>query len=248
MRNLPRFLHESRIVASRKAAQAERQAFRYSLASRCSPLERKHGTVDPILQTGKERNVSLAAALIDGTVIEPGKTLSYHHLVGRPSRWRGFRPGLELHDEQMSAGLGGGCCMVSNLLYLLALESGMEIVERHRHALDLFPDHDRTVPFGCGATVYYNFADLRFRNPLPHPLMIAIKIEDRKLMGAILSAAPTELRVEMYEVDHRFEKSSEGWIRENRIRRRYKLLDGTLVRDEEVAHNRARVMYDPESI
>src|SRR5690349_4382178 len=119
IRNLPRFLRERRSVAWQKAARAEREEFRHSLAARCSPLQRKSGAVDPSLQAGKERNVSLASALIDGTVVESGETLSYHHLVGRPSRLRGFLPGLELRDERMSAGVGGGCCMVSNLLYLL---------------------------------------------------------------------------------------------------------------------------------
>lgn len=246
LRKMPAYWRERKTVAHRRAGPQERSAFACSLAAHRSPLERSPGQVDQRLQAGKERNVALAVAAIDGIVLAPGQVFSYHHCVGRPSRMRGYRPGLELHDERMSAGVGGGCCMISNLLYLLALRAGMEIVERHRHALDLFPDHGRAVPFGCGATIYYNFADLRFCNPLSTPVMIALHIDERHLVGEIRSTNEPGHTVEVYEVDHHFCRTEDGWIRENHLRRRFLAADGSVMRDEEVAHNRARVLYDPE--
>ncbi|HTQ09505.1 MAG TPA: VanW family protein [Fimbriimonadaceae bacterium] len=218
----------------------------FVLSERRSPLRRAH-VADERLQAGKEHNVALVAAKIDGIVIEPGKTFSFHHAVGRPSRLRGFWDGLELHSGVPSHGVGGGACQVSNLLYLLAIEAGLDIVERHRHALDLFPDHGRTAPFGCGATVFYNSADLRFANRLDMPVAIRLKIEAGHLAGQIRSESDPGLKVEIYEVGHRFERQGDAWWRENRIRRRFIDAAGNVVSDEEVAHNLGRCLYDPEN-
>lgn len=248
LRRAPLFLLERADMARHPASTLERAASRFQLAAHETPLERVPGQVSPDLQAGKEHNVALAARLIDGIVLPPGQVFSYHHAVGRPSRLRGFRPGLELHEGKPGVGVGGGCCAVSNLLYLLALRAGLKIVERHRHALDLFPDHGRTVPFGCGATVFYNRADLRFENPLSFPVILRLEVVERALRGRITSAQDPGFRVQVYEVDHRFLREGGGWIRENRLRRQIRRCDGTLIVDEEIAHNRARVAYQPDLV
>jgi vancomycin resistance protein VanW len=81
-------------------------------------------------------------------------------------------PALEFRDGETVTAVGGGLCQLANLLVLLGIEAGMEILERHRHSLDLFPDADRTAPFGCGATVFYNYVDLRLRNVMDFPLLL----------------------------------------------------------------------------
>jgi vancomycin resistance protein VanW len=220
--------------------------FEHVLAERRSPLRRFRGQMDE-LQLGKEQNVAVAARRLDGLVVEPDRVFSYHYTVGRPMSSRGFRRGLELHDGKPGAGIGGGCCQVSNLIYLLALEGGMQIVERHRHGLDLFPDHRRSVPFGCGATVFYNYRDLRFENPLAAPVMLSLTVEHGQLRGALRTTEPVAWRAEIYEVGHRFFRDGGTWFRENRIRRRFRLPDGAVLHDEEVAHNIARVCYEPST-
>jgi len=197
------------------------------------------------LQTNKERNIHSAIARIDGLVVRPHELFSHHWTVGRPSFLRGFRWGLELHNEEPATGLGGGICKVSNLLYLLSLLAGMKIVERHRHALDLFPDKERTVPFGCGATVFYNYADFRFENPLPVAVLIGLTIQERELVGEIRAVSHPGWQAEIYETNHRFRHDKSGWLRENCIRRKFTRNDGEVLRDEVVAHNRARVLYQP---
>ena len=220
-----------------------RDDFAHVIARHESPLRRPGTTVDPRLQAGKERNVAVAASRLDRILLAPGRTLSYHHAVGRPSSRRGFVPGLELHDGELAEGVGGGACQVANLLYYLALVGGMTIVERHRHTLDLFPDADRRVPFGCGATVFYNWADLRFANPLDIPVVLRLGIEHDDTLVGELRAAAVDFRAEVYEVDHRFVARGAAVWRENRIRRRIVRTDGALLVDHEVAHNIARVAY-----
>lgn len=216
----------------------------FLLAERRSPL-RREPVHDERLQRGKERNVAIAARALDGVLVRPGLRCSYQHLVGRPSRLRGFVPGLELHGEEPGAGIGGGCCQVSNLLYLLCLLGGMRVVERHRHALDLFPDSARTVPFGCGATVFYGTADLRFDNPIDQPVLLRMGLEEGHLVGRLFCAADPGFRVEIQERDHRFFREGEHWMRENRIIRRILDPRGGLILEQQVAHNLARTCYEP---
>jgi vancomycin resistance protein VanW len=223
-----------------------RADYPFVIAEHRTPLCRESAKAADPIQRGKERNVSLAASKIDGIVIAPGQVFSYHHAVGRPSRLRGFRYGLELQNGQMSKGIGGGCCSVSNLLYLIALRSGLDVVERHRHKLDLFPDHGRTVPFGCGATVFFPTADLRIFNSGGGPALLHFRMEAGHLVGEVRSRTPSPHAVDVYEVDHRYSKEGEAWVRENRIRRKFINASGAVVRDEEVAHNVGRCLYDPE--
>ena len=246
LRRLPAWLGERRSIAGARATPAEPAGFRHLLAAHSSPLARSTTVFDQHLQLGKEVNVARAAGLLDGLTVGPGQVFSHHHTIGRPTRRRGFRAGLELHNGAPAAGIGGGLCQVSNSFYWVAVQAGMHIVERHRHGLDLFPDHERTVPFGCGATVVYNYADFRFRNPLPTPVMVAARVEGGFFVSELWASEDPGWRVEVEEIDHRFFQIGDQWWRENRLRRRIIDRTGDVLVDEEVAHNRGRVMYVPE--
>ncbi|AIE86749.1 VanW family protein [Fimbriimonas ginsengisoli] len=214
------------------------------VAEHRSPLRRAGTTYAEELQRGKETNVGLAAQLVDGLTIPSGAVFSYHHAVGMPSRRRGFVKGAELQDGSLKPGIGGGCCQVSNLLYVLALLSGAEIVERHRHGFDLFPDSGRTVPFGCGATVFFPMRDLRFRNMLDQPIRLGMTIEDGHLVGRVQTVTPLAKRFEIFEMETEMRREGEVWIRENRVGRRAWDAE-RLVSTEEVAHNVAKCLYEP---
>ncbi len=239
-----RFIDDIKYRALISLKRTSPEDFTHHLAEGSSPLQRP-GTVSSVaLQKGKEHNVGLVAGAIDGVVLQPGELFSYHALVGRPSRLRGFALGLELHDRRESAGIGGGSCQVSNLLYWLGIRAGLKIVERHRHAFDLFPDHRRTVPFGCGATVFFNYHDLRMQNPHKEAIRIGLKVEDGHLHGEICSETDIGLSISIREVNHRFTKEPDGVIwRENEIHRTIHNKRGKLLRQEILAHNRGRVQY-----
>lgn len=106
------------------------------------------GVIAPHLQVGKEGNVVLVARIPDGVVVGPNQTFTHHHTVGRPNRRRGLRLGLELRNGEPTGSVGGGLCQISNSFHWVAIRSGMRIVERHGHGLDLFPDHRST----CSST------------------------------------------------------------------------------------------------
>lgn len=244
MRRLPAMAVERPFVARRRSDEG--RTFGAVVTEHRSPMTRPGLEPPTYLRAGRRRNVETVAGRIDGVVIEPGQTFSYHHLVGRPSLLRGFRFGLELHRERESAGVGGGACKVSNLLYWLALNAGLDIVERHRHSLDLYPDRGRTVPFGCGATVFYTMADLRFRNPHAVPVRVELEVDDADdLVGRISAPRALDRTWRIEEHDHRFECIDGVWWRSNRIvRTTFDTFERTIAR-ETIAENRARTCYIP---
>lgn len=212
------------------------------LAQRTTPLRREKTAYAESFQRAKEQNVRRAAELLDGVTVPPGALFSWHRELGPPVRLRGFASGPELHDDQLAAGGGGGLCQVANLMFFLAVNAGLELVERHRHTLDLFPDDARTVPFGCGATVFFPKKDLRFRNPHDVPVAFSLRIVDRVLEGAATSTRDLGFRCEILERDHRIEEHDGVRTRSNSLFRRWKYDDGAS-RDEWLFDNSARVAW-----
>jgi vancomycin resistance protein VanW len=212
------------------------------VVERRSPLRRARLAYSAELQAGKEQNVARAASALDGLLLAPGARLSWGDEVGPPLLQRGFAPGPELHDGVLTAGVGGGACQVANLLLYLAVHAGLDVLERHRHAFDLFPDDHRDVPFGLGATVFWPTLDLVLRNPHPYPLHLGLAVRDGHLHGALTAPQPPDDRWELVERDHRYEREGESVFRCNtlvRIR-----VDRAGRRTEQpFASHRARVLY-----
>jgi hypothetical protein len=134
------------------------------LAESTSPLWTATSAAEGQLVAGKVQNLRIAAARLDGRVIAAGETFSFWKTVGPLRRHRGFVPGRELREGCMIATVGGGLCQLSNALHLVALDAGMEILERHAHS--------KVVPgsiaaSGKDATVFWNYKDLRFRAAVP---------------------------------------------------------------------------------
>ncbi len=243
---LPSWVLEASTVAKTKLSREQLEELPNIAASKCSPLKRESTTDDSRLQSGKEVNVRRVAGLLDRIEVPPKGLFSYHHAVGRPSLLRGFALGPELREGVLSVGVGGGACQVTNMLFQLALLAGLQIVERHRHAIDLFADNGRTVPFGCGATVFYNMADLRFINTLPFAIALHFRIADGQLEGFLLASEPLPYSVRVFEANHSFEQDSDGaWWRSNVIRRVIEQ-DDAVIEDADVVRNRAEARYTPE--
>lgn len=222
------------------------EALPWRVVERSSPLRRETIGYGEALQAGKERNVALAASLLDGIVLAAGGKLSWRDEVGPPLASRGFVPGPELHEGELCEGLGGGACQVANLLLYLAVHAGLEVLERHRHAFDLFPDDHRDVPFGLGATVFWPHRDLVLRNPHPYAVHLHLGVQTeagRKLLRGVLTAErQPEARWEVIERDHRYETTADGVFRCNTLVRVRHSTDGRRT-EQPLASHRARVLY-----
>ena len=115
------------------------------------------------LELGKVQNLRVAAALVDGIVLEPGEIFSFWAAAGRPGRSKGYVIGRELRQGCMIPTIGGGICQLTNALSRAAHAAGMEIVERHSHTVHppgFFIDGT------TDATVFWNYIDFRFRGPV----------------------------------------------------------------------------------
>ena len=192
----------------------------------------------------KVHNVRLAIPRLDELVLRPEEVFSFCRLVGPTGRRQGYLPGAEMHDGQMTAGSGGGLCQLANMMFLLAIHMKARILERHRHSLDLSPDQGRTIPFGCGATVFYNYVDLQFENVLHVPVLIHAYTTDDELIGQVRTPEPLDLTVSLQETDHR-------WIRDDgviyRVNKVWRVM-GPQEHRELLFENRCRVLYEAEHL
>lgn len=240
---VPRQLRERSDYARTRVSSDGLARFAHRVVALRSPLHRPSAAYGPQLAAGKAQNVRRVAELLDRVALGRGETLSYHQLVGWPSRLRGFALGPEMHGGRLVAGVGGGACQVSNMLYQLGLLAGLEVVERHRHGLDLFPDSGRTMPFGCGATVFYGLADLKLRNVSEVPLVFRFEVVGGELRGELRAPRDPGVLRTIEEREHRFFTEGGRRFRENRVVRETWSSAGALLASEEVAHNLARVCY-----
>jgi len=211
-----------------RAAQnslARRRFARELSASRLPVLVAEHSTpiyrvlpgVDRVLFENKKTNLRLALAAANGIVIRPGEIFSLWGLVGNPSAGRGFKPGLVIKSGRAAVGVGGGLCQLSNAIHWLALHSELEVTERHRHSFDIFPDDSRAVPFGTGATISYNYKDLRFANNGGLSYQLVLELTEENLAARLYASAEPAYRYSIEEEDKRFVTTADGLFRANSI-------------------------------
>ncbi len=216
-----------------------------TIARHASLLRRPLRDLDPRLQESKIVNLALASNSIDGLLIRPGEVFSFWDRVGPPTAERGFVEGLVLRRGEIEVGIGGGLCQLSNLLHWLALHAPLRVVEQHHHGFDPFPDSRRVVPFGSGATIFYNYGDLRLRNDTDQVFQILVRVGPRDLEGAIATDRPWPYTYHVDEVGHRFSRGEDGAVyRSNELWQR--VVDrrtGRTIERRLVLRNHALVRY-----
>ena len=213
-----------------------------------SVLLKKLGESDMQLQVNKVTNLKIAAKRIDGLLVRPGETFSFCKLVGLPTRRKGYLPGMELTFGEARAGIGGGICQISNLIHWLVIHSPLTVTERHHHSFDPFPDDGRVLPFGSGATVFYNYLDYQFTNQTKNIFQINLWFTDKCLEGELRINAELDYAYHVIEKGHQFLKIEGVFYRKNEIWRNkiLKFKSGAVVETELITKNFARVSYTPE--
>lgn len=209
-------------------------------------LLRKLKDVDMQYQYNKIINLKIAAEKLNGIVIHPGEIFSYWKLIGKPTRAKGYVDGMVLKGGTFGPGTGGGLCQMSNLIYWMALHTPLTVIERHRHGYDVFPDSNRTQPFGSGATCCYPHMDLMIRNDTGHEYQLLVQVGEDYLEGQWRSTAQPTVRYEIAE-KHQLIQSEYwgGYSRHNALYRKTLTLKGDLINEEFIAANSALMMYAP---
>lgn len=218
----------------------------YTVFRHQTPLIRQLKDVDMWLQQNKIINLRIAIEKLNGIIIYPGETFSYWRLIGKPTRKKGYVGGMILSHGSYKSGIGGGLCQLSNLIYWLTLHTPLEVTERHRHSYDVFPDSNRTQPFGSGATCFYNYLDLRVYNPTKQPYQLNVYLTDEHLVGQWNTVEEPIYSYEVYEKEHKVTQEYwGGYVRHNLIHRRVFNYNKELINDEYIAENHAIMMYQP---
>ncbi|MGB0524160.1 MAG: VanW family protein [Flammeovirgaceae bacterium] len=229
------------------ATHQQQEALPYRVIEHQSTLLRKLKDVDMWMQHNKVENLKLAIQPLTGLIIQPNETFSLWYLVGNPSKRRGFKLGMVLEQGKVTSGYGGGLCQLANLLFWMVIHSPLTIKERWRHSFDVFPDVNRTIPFGCGATIAYNYIDLQVKNETDQAFQLKLWLSDEKLHGQLLSASPLSHAYQVYEAEHRIVGETwGGYTRHNLIHRKVTHLEtGELIEDVPLVENHAIMMYNP---
>ena len=230
------------ILDHRIKSQTNQKFFNCVVARHQSVLRRQLGDSDANLQEQKITNLKQAIQRLNGIIIQPHNIFSLWHIIGRPTYKNGYVDGMLLSNGRVARGPGGGLCQLSNFLYWIWLHAPTQTVERHHHSLDVFPDSGRVLPFGGGATVLYNFIDLKIKNISPYPLQLKIWLTANHLKGQILSTHSSREKFHVFEKNHYFIKRGQQYFRYNEIFRTTKI-NGQVKKTEQITTNFAPVLY-----
>lgn len=135
---------------------------------------------------------------------------------------------------------------MSNLIYWMTIHTPLTVTERHRHGYDVFPDSNRTQPFGSGATCFYNYGDLMIQNDTDETYQLLIRFEQDHLVGEWRMNREPDCYYEVYEKEHYMQPEYwGGYTRHNVICRRKYDKNENLETDEYIVENHAIMMYSP---
>ena len=134
-----------------------------------TPID-KHSTEE------RNNNIRKALGIINGYVLNAGKTFSFNGVVGQRSEANGWYPAIEYVYGEHVEGFGGGVCQASTTLYQAAVCAGLQIIKREPHS-----DSVSYTDYGKDATVYWvgkRKIDLSFKNTTDEPIYIVASVQE----------------------------------------------------------------------
>ncbi len=157
----------------------------------------------------KVHNLKIVGEKINNLIIYPNEVFSFWKLIGKPSEKNNFKEGRNLIKNDISSDFGGGICQFSSILYFLALQSGLKIIERFPHSIDIYKDNERFTPLGSDCTVVYGYKDLQIQNPFSFPVQLRCFVNNENLSVCLLS--PKE--IVLNKIDFNYSETENGvWV------------------------------------
>ncbi|TGK35101.1 hypothetical protein EHQ12_16010 [Leptospira gomenensis] len=158
------------------------------LATSETPLWNPNDTVENrVLTAGKIENLRIVARKLNGVKVTADQVFSFWKQIGNPNLGQGFVLGREIREGCIVPSIAGGICQISNALYDVAVRSGFEILERHRHS-SVIPGS--LAEQNRDATVKWNYVDLRFRSPVDFRIEIEFNAESMIVQFRSLAPIP----------------------------------------------------------
>lgn len=145
----------------------------------------KLGTYTTTTTANKDRNenVRLAAAALNGKIIQPGEEFSFNLTTGNRTTDKGYRPAGAYVNGVLVEEPGGGVCQVSSTLYNAVVFSGLKTTERHAHSYEpsyVTPGEDAMVSYDG-----HSGPDMKFVNNSKTAVGIKTSFSDQKLTISI---------------------------------------------------------------
>ena len=129
--------------------------------------------------TGRDYNLSVAAAQVNGTLLMPGDTFSYAEKTQAVES--SYKDAMVIgENNQYVPGNAGGICQVSTTLYNAVMRANIRSVERHNHSIA-----SGYVPVGLDATVSWGYLDYRFENTYNFPIYLYAAIVGNTVQIAV---------------------------------------------------------------
>lgn len=149
-------------------------------------------------------NIELASKRINKQILKPKQIFSFFKIIGNPNH--SFKKSRTIVNGKLEQENGGGMCQVSGILYQMSLITGLEVLERHNHSVDIYTKETRFAPLGCDATIVYGYKDLRIKNNLPFPIKFEIEIIDNFIYATLFSIEFIEKKDLIFEskIDENF--------------------------------------------
>lgn len=140
----------------------------------------------------RTRNMRLAIAAIDGTVISAGGVFSLNQTVGERNQARGYRTGITFKNGYKVPDIGAGVSQVTGTLFNAALLAGLPIVEYRTHSRPV-----KYLSLGRDATVSYGNFDMKFKNSTTAPVYVSYKITGSRAIATLLGKPIQNQRVSL---------------------------------------------------
>lgn len=142
--------------------------------------------------SARRNNVRLSGEAVNGTILNNGEEFNYNQVVGERTVERGYGAAATYVNGETVDTVGGGICQTSSTVYLAALLSNLEIVERYNHRY--WPGY---ITLGMDATVSWGGPEFRFKNNTGYPIRIDVGYQNSQLTVSIYGTKTDDTYVEM---------------------------------------------------
>ncbi len=129
---------------------------------------------------GRNENLRVGCANINGTELAPGDVFSMNVELGPQTYENGYKDAAVIVNGKIEDGLAGGVCQITSTLYNAVILAELQIVERSNHSLAV-----SYVPLGQDAAIAGDYKDLKFKNNTDYPVYIEAYLSGNKLIANV---------------------------------------------------------------
>lgn len=174
-------------------------------------------------------NIRLAVDKCEDIILLAGDVFSFNDTVGDQNEETGFKISDGVENGKIVPAYGGGICQLSSNMFVAALYADLEIVEHWNHDLAA-----KYVPAGLDAAVAWGELDFRIRNNTAYPVWMESIYENGYLTVNIWGTKTTD---EVVEIETETISPAGAPLEVLAYRMVYDS-EGTLIREEQVAHSK----------